>query len=247
MNAGDIFLVILVSLCLFAFFLFSWTIYQYQKISKDEFKQYIIGLCVYIITILCFLLQYILLAPASFLVNAILGYIVYVAPLLAMYFFIKGTENLAYKFGSSQKLNKKWYSRFLVIAIITAIYDSIIATVIASADEASTITDIMGILYLILNITLLVITFKLFLDYKRAFGGLFGEIISLYTKAVILFKAGGVFVVTSLQPIIFGTETFDSISNFNIVVATIGAFIVVMPFLLCFFTIAKFKKIIELQ
>ena len=95
MDINNLILILSISSGFFIFALVILTLYEFFKLDREQFQFYIIGLLLYVVSIICFLIQYMIFAPLSDLENLILGYGVRLSPLIGLLCFILGTEQLA--------------------------------------------------------------------------------------------------------------------------------------------------------
>lgn len=231
---------IIAAMCCIALVLFVWTFYEFLKLDKEQFKYYAMGLLFYAISVPCFFVQYIVLASLSVLGNSILSYFVFICPILGFFYFIKGTEHLAKHLNPEFRKNEQLYSIVLYLIIGMAIYDFYTLTALFSEMIYKILTLIGASLYLITAY----LAMKLLLEYKNSFGGLFAEIIYHYILAAALIIVGGVIVIVSLQPMVFGDLTMRDLSYLRNATAVIGSFIIVLPFVICLKSVSKFRKLL---
>lgn len=219
-----------------------WTLYEFIKLDKELFRSYIIGLFFYGITVMLFFIQYIILAPLSTFENAIIGSGTYIFPLVGIFYFLKGTEDLARKETSTFTKNEVLYKTILYLFVIESVY---LILYLPMSFVSKDIYEIyMSFSYLLYSICV-VLAVILFLEYRTAFTDVFKKIISHYIIAVGLLIGAGTLITYSLAPVQIGDATLMEISLFRIIIALFGSFIIFIPFLICYVSVYKFRKALQ--
>lgn len=242
MDLNGILLVAVTFLTILILILVSLTLYEFIKLDKEQFKFYIIGLILYCGAVISFFLRYIVFPPLTDLENVILGMCTTISPLVGMFYFIKGTEYLAQREQVDLVKNEKLYSLVFYFLVITIIYQSFLNIVwsIFSKNVLLFISISSAIFYFIV----VFLALKYLFGYKNAFSGLISDIIYQYIVAVIFLIAGGVIVVEALEPISFGKIIFTDLSYLRTCISFIGLIIVFIPFLICYRSVSKFRKLL---
>lgn len=243
MDLHSIFLFILVCLNILVFILVIGTLYEFGRLDAEQFKYYIIGLAFYGITALFFLCRYILFPPLSNFENLIFAYGANVSPIIGVFYFVKGTEYLAKKENPEFIRNEKLHNLVLYLVVI-----SCVAVIFVSSlwiVEAKKIIEILEVLTGLLYVITILLALILLLEYKNTFSELFAKIIYHYILAVVLLLAGGIVTVQALLPIEFENLTITDLSYFRNFIAIIGGIIVFIPFVICYRSVSKFRKLLE--
>ncbi len=240
MNLNTITFFLIVILDLLAFILVLWTIYEFGKIDKDQFKYHMIGLGFFSITLITFVLRYFIFPPLSSLENGIFEFTLVLPLLIGVYFFVEGTRFLAMQEKSDLEENKLhlFLRNFILIAIVSNIFNSIISVYSEDIYEVTT-----AIFTVILIIVLILATYIVF-NYKKEFSDLLSVVLFKYLVGILLFLVCGAFLSGILLPIEGGNYTFSDLSTFRILFALYFSVNIFILIIICFNSILKFKKIL---
>ncbi len=241
MDLHKFLLVVFVCLILLIFIFVSFTLYDFYSLDFMLFRKYLIGLFFYFLTIFCFFLRYVVLTPLNPYENVILAYGLTISPLIGVFFFIIGTEYLANQLNKNFKKDEKRYKVFLIILLVLCVYE------IFDQLKAETLKDFyvpLTIVGNILYIITLLLAVNLLLDFQKALGGIFSKIIFHYIVAVVLLVVGGLISVEALVPVTLEEKVFTDLSYIRNVFAILGCLIAVIPFVICYKSVSKFKKLL---
>ncbi len=240
MELNIIYLIATIFICLIGFVTIFLTLYEFFLIGDRRFRFYIIGMIFLEISILAFLLRYILMPPLTFLESILLWYLLDIATLMAMFSFLKGTKNLGEEKIHFQKYNKTY--NFLIFSVITvSIYEIIYTPIGLSILED--FHDILSFISVLFYLILLTIVLYLFLKYREEFEGVFKKISTLYFFVIILYILGGVILTQTLQPIIFGDVTYTDLSTTRTTFSVIGTFIIYLPIFITYLSVSNFREL----
>ncbi len=235
----DVFLVIISLLLISIALLTALTSYEFYKLDYQQFKYYIIGLPFYLIAVLSFLIQYIVLPPLTKTENAICGSIVRVTSLIGLLFFIINTQRLAKIENPNFHEEKKLHSIFPFLVIATCLFSiAYLPTLYISKD----IYNILSVISLILFITLVFLAAVLFFHMIEIFNPPLDGIILHNVIAIIMFFVAGIAIIQILEPLETNGEGFRDISNFRASIATFALAIGSAMFLICFKCVDRLRK-----
>lgn len=243
MDLHTIFLIILIILNMLVFILVTWTLYEFIQLGKEQFKYYIIGLFFYGLTVLSFFLLFIVFSPSNEIASSILQLLVFVAPFIGIFYFVKGTDYLAKKEKPDLIRDERLYNLVVYFTIILIVYDTIIVIIWSILPQI--IADILDYSTYFLIAILLVLALKLLFEYKKAFLPPLDKIILQYILAVILLIGSGSVLTFVLDPIISEDLTFTDLSYLRNSIAVISASIILIPFIICFRSVSKFRKMLQ--
>lgn len=243
MDLNTIFLVIIISINILVFILVVGTLFEFNKLDKEQFKFYIIGLFFYGLTVFCFFLEFILFPPLNDFEYVILDSGLSISPLIGMFYFIKGTEKLAKQENPGFKKNELLYNLYFYFTIITiflvyVVYVSFVAL-------SKTIYEILHVISFVFYAIIVVLALILLLEYKQNFSAIIDKIITQYILAIVLLIVAGLIITEALEPIRADKIIFTDLSNLRTGIATIGAFIIFIPFIICYRSVSKFRKLLS--
>ena len=242
MNLHDILFTMFVSISTLIFVLFFWTLYEFMKLGKEQFRNYIFGLAMICVGILFCIFRYIIFPPLSNFEKTIFGYGMNVLPAVFMFYLLCGTEKLARIENSRFIRNETLYGVVLYMFIILCVYQTIFISI---SFVPANLYEILDIWSNVLYIMFLVLLLKLFLEYKKAFMPPFDKIIYHYVLAIIFLAVGGILIGDSLLPIVTDEKTFTDLSYLRNIIAVIGAMITLIPASICFKSVAKFRRLLK--
>ena len=244
MDINTVFLLSMIAISFSVIILVIWTLFEFNKLDKEQFKFLIIGLLFYGITVICFFLRYIVFTDLNDFASIILEYGTFISPIFGIFYFIRGTEFLAKQENPGFVRNETLYNLVFYLIIITAGFSlTINALRVVGLSES-----VYKILAMFTNILFSLVAFfalKLMLEYKKSFSDPVDKIIFQYVIAAALLIIGGVIVVAALQPLLIDKGTITDLSHLRNVTATIGAFIILVPFIICLKSVYSFRKMLS--
>ncbi len=231
--------IIFTSLCSIIMFLVLWSLYEFFRLDKDQFRYYIFGLIFYTITIISVFLRYIIFPPLNTAESISFAYLTYTTPIIGMAFFLKNTDILAHLDLPNFQRSQKLYSAAFFMIVFMVIYEIFYHIfLIFSESIYNFFNDIAAIFY----ITAIILIFSAFLQYRGAFSDILGKVVFQYGAAIIIMLIGGVITTENLKSIELGDKIFTDVPISNISFSIVGLFIILIPFFLSFLKVHKIAK-----
>jgi len=242
MNLDSVFLTIFSTLNIVILIFVVLTLYEYSKLEQRLFRFYIFGLLFYSLSVICVFLRYVVLPPLSNFESISLELGITLSAVVGIFYFIKGTEYLAQKEKPDFVRNETLYNLIFYSIFAYSIFLVFYAlTLLVSKRFYEVLSTLSGLFVAII----VVLALKFLLEYKKAFGELIAKITFQYIMAVVLFIVGGIVVMQSLIPIETGDYIFTDLSYYRQIASIIGGVLVFIPFLICYGSISKFRKLLE--
>ena len=242
MNLHDLLLGTLASISVVILVLFLLTLYEFLNLDKELFRDYIIGLAMVSVGILCFIFRYIIFPPLSEVENIIFGFGIQILPAIFMFYLLHGTEKLARQEKADFKKDEKMYTTTFYLFIILVVFQVAYMGISLVSEKLYEILNIGSIVIYSLFLILILLSF---LEYKKAFGPPIDKVIYSYMLAIILLAAGGIITTSILFPLEDGNKTFTDLSYLRNIVATVGALVTIQPAIISYRSVFKFRKMLS--
>lgn len=222
-----------------------WTLYEFIKLDKEQFRYYLWGLFFYGIGSFSFFLRYVIFPPLTKVESNVLGYFVSISTLIGIFYFVKGTEFLAKQENSEYIRNESLY-KLVVYSIVCSIIYMIPLHFVSFLGSDTTLFR-FTILALIIYIIVVSLSLKLLFEYKKAFTAPIDKIIYQYIIAAAMLVVGGVIATGAVEPLHYGGLTFRDLTHVRQIATIIGCIIIVLPYFIIARSVNKFRKLLAGQ
>ena len=107
------------------------------------------------------------------------------------------------------------------------------------------IYEVANVFVLVLYAIIAFLALKLLFEYKNTLNEVFAKIIFHYILAVVFLIVGGAILVIIFMPISGDAQTITDLTYLRNTIGLVGALIIFLPFVICYKSVSKFRKLLE--